>query len=109
MRNANAQPRARKPREAISGSELAVEGKVLSALPDAGAASGCAGGAVTTSAISTSSPVGLIAMIDACFSWITTGTSAEWMGSATSTGSSAEVKSTGVLVSLASAIALALG
>jgi len=49
------------------------------------------GGGVTTWAISTSSPVGWMALIGACLSCTTTGASGVLIGSATSTGISAGV------------------
>jgi hypothetical protein len=48
-------------------------------------------------------------MMGACFSSATTGSVADVIGSATSTGISAAVNRTGVLVSLAIAKALAVG
>ena len=67
------------------------------------------GGGVTTWAISTSSPVGWMALIGACLSCTTTGASDVLIGSATSTGISAGVKGTGVFLALASSIALIFG
>src|ERR1700693_3126195 len=97
---------ASNPNSPISGNGLAVFGSSAgSATVDATSA----GGGVTTSATCTASPVGWMAMIGACFNCTTTGSSAVTMGAATSKGISTSVKSTGVLVALASSMALALG
>src|ERR1017187_10303693 len=96
------------PNNAISGNRLAVEGRVCSATTGASATTSTGGG-VTTSASCTSSPVGLAAMIGAALNCATTGSSPDLMGSAISRGSSAGVNRTGMLLALASAIALAFG
>src|SRR5579862_4748030 len=93
------------PNSAISGRELPVAGS-------AAGGSFCAttaGGGVTTWAISTSSPDGWIAITGALWSSTTTGSAGVLIATVTSGVISAGVKRTGVLVSLASTIALALG
>src|ERR1700733_4138386 len=90
-RSTKAMLRASNPRRPISGIVLAVAGSVE-------AVNCSAGGAVTTWASSTSSPVGWTARMGATRSCATTGSSAGWIGASTSTGSSAGVNRTAVLV-----------
>src|SRR5581483_6659498 len=106
---AKAPQRAINPNSPIIGNVLPVAGSVVAAGVLATCVSARAGGGVTTSTSCTSSPVGLIAMIGAWRSCIRTGGSASLAGSVTSTGISTAAKRIGVLVILASSIALAFG
>src|SRR5579863_3179744 len=110
-RTASAAPSDSIPQSAINGSELAVAGRLSTGnwVGTDAVTGNSAGGGVTTTASSTCSPVGWIAMIGACFNCTTTGWSTVVIGAATSTGSSRGVKSTGVLVAAAISIALAFG
>src|SRR5579863_1482104 len=92
--------RASIPNSAISGRELPVAGSAVAT---------STGGGVTTWAIWISSPDGWIAITGALSSSTTTGSAGVLTATVTSGAISAGVKRTGVLVSLASTIALAFG
>src|SRR5579872_1561991 len=104
----NALPNASNPQSMMSGEELAVVGSSAGYFGAAAAVAVAAGaGSVwITWATSTSSPVGLTAMMGAC---CRTATTAGSSGFSTSTATSAWRAGTGTLVTLANSTALAFG